>query len=120
MMRSRLADKECTPCKAGTLPLAGTELKKLYNELRNGWRVVDYHHLEKDLEFKHYLTSVAFTQEVAELAEKAGHHPDITLSYDELRLVIYTHEIDGLHENDFILAAKIDRKIEEYRDKLKA
>lgn len=80
---------------------------------------MDEHHLEKDLKFREYLAAAQFTMELAELSERNRHHPDITLSFDNLKLVIYTHKIDGLHENDFVLAAKIDERIGQYRDALR-
>lgn len=120
MTISNLAARECVPCKGGIPPLRGAQLDGLYGALGAGWRLVDEHHLEKDLAFRDYLRAADFTREVAELSQRNRHHPDITLSYDNLKLVVYTHKIHGLHENDFILAAKIDEKIEEYREHLKS
>ncbi|HPC96403.1 MAG TPA: 4a-hydroxytetrahydrobiopterin dehydratase [Sedimentisphaerales bacterium] len=53
--------------------------------------------------------ALAFVNRVGELAERENHHPDIDLSYGKVRIDLWTHKIGGLHENDFILAAKIDR-----------
>jgi len=116
---AELAARECIPCSAVTPPLKGDDLRRLRAQLGGGWRLVGEHHLEKDLRFPEYLDAAEFTNAVARLAARARHHPDITLSFDDLKLIIYTHKIDGLHENDFILAARIDREIERFRDRIR-
>jgi 4a-hydroxytetrahydrobiopterin dehydratase len=105
---SDLAKKECIPCKGGVPPLNGRELTKLLEKLEGGWRVMDEHHLEKEYRFKDFRTALDFTNRIGELAEAQGHHPDINLSWGKVKLVIWTHKIDGLTENDFIFAAKAD------------
>ncbi|MDP8959072.1 MAG: 4a-hydroxytetrahydrobiopterin dehydratase [Actinomycetota bacterium] len=106
---SELADQECIPCRGGVPPLEGDDLEELSARLDEGWRVVDQHHLEKEYRFKDFRGALAFTNRVGELAEEQGHHPDIYLSWGKVRLLIWTHKIDGLHESDFVLAAKADR-----------
>jgi len=105
---SDLAKKECVPCKGGILPLREPEVSELLAELGEGWRVVEEHHLEKEYRFKDFRTALAFTNRVGELAEAQGHHPDIYLAWGKVRLVIWTHKINGLTESDFIFAAKAD------------
>jgi 4a-hydroxytetrahydrobiopterin dehydratase len=102
-----LAEKECAPCKGETPPLKGKELDKLAKQLK-GWRVVDEHHLEKEYKFKDFREALDFTNEVGELAEAQGHHPDINLSWGSVKLTIWTHKINGLTESDFVMAAKVD------------
>ena len=104
-----LADKECEPCKGGIPPLQGDELKKYQEELDAGWDVVDGHHLEKTYEFPDFKSALDWTNKVGLLAEDVGHHPDIHLSWGEVRLTVWTHKIDGLAEADFVFAAKADR-----------
>ena len=104
-----LADRECIPCKGGVPPLEGEELEVLTDALGGDWTVVDGHHLEKEYRFDDFRQALAFTNRVGELAEEQGHHPDIHLSWGKVRLDIWTHKIDGLHDSDFILAAKADR-----------
>ena len=105
---SDLAQKECVPCKGGVPPLKGQELTALQEKLGGDWQVVAGNQLEKEYRFKDFLTALAFTNRVGELAEAQGHHPDIHLSWGKVKLVIWTHKIDGLTESDFIFAAKAD------------
>src|SRR4051812_3447119 len=103
-----LSKKECIPCKKDAPPLKGDDLQKLYSQLGKGWSIIDEHHLEKSYSFPDFKTALAFTNKVAEIAEKEGHHPDIHLSYGKVKIIIWTHKNNGLTENDFILAAKCD------------
>lgn len=103
-----LAQKECVPCKGGVPPLNGTELTALQEQLGGDWQVVAGHQLEKEYRFNDFRTALAFTNRIGELAEAQGHHPDIHLSWGKVKLVIWTHKIDGLTESDFIFAAKAD------------
>jgi 4a-hydroxytetrahydrobiopterin dehydratase len=103
-----LADKRCVPCARGAEPLKGGEIEKKAKELHRDWRVVDEHHLEREFTFDDFRQALDFVNEVGELAEEQGHHPDIYLSYGKVKIQLWTHKIKGLHENDFILAAKID------------
>lgn len=66
------------------------------------------HHLEKEYRFADFKTALDFTNKVGAVAEKEGHHPDIYLAYGKVKIVLWTHKIDGLSESDFILAAKCD------------
>jgi 4a-hydroxytetrahydrobiopterin dehydratase len=104
-----LAEKECVPCKGEVAPLKGQDLARLADGLKEGWRVVDEHHLEKEFKFKDFRTALAFTNKVGDLAEAQSHHPDIYLAWGKVKLTIWTHKIDGLTESDFVLAAKADR-----------
>lgn len=105
---SNLTKKKCTPCEGGVPPLSGEELEKYRAELRGGWHVVNEHHLEKEFSFKDFKEALSFTNQVGEIAEEEGHHPDINLTWGKVRICTWTHSINGLSENDFILAAKID------------
>jgi len=70
---------------------------------------IDAHHLERQLTFPDFKSALRFVNQVGNLAEDQGHHPDITLAWGKVGITIWTHKIDGLTESDFILAAKIDR-----------
>lgn len=102
-----LSTKHCVPCHGGVPPLAAGEIASLLAQLE-GWEVVDGHHLSKSYKFKNFAAGLAFVNFVGGLAEGEGHHPDICLGWDYVRINIHTHAIDGLTESDFILAARID------------
>ena len=106
-----LSKKICIPCTKGTPPLKGAQLQGLHQQLKPGWKAIEEHHLEKDYAFHNFVEALAFTNRVGEIAEKEGHHPDIHLSYGKVKIVLWTHKINGLSESDFILAAKIDELI---------
>ncbi len=106
---SKLAAKQCVPCKGGVPPLAGKELDELLAQLGpNGWVAVNDHHLEKSYTFPDFSSALAFVNRVGAVAEEQGHHPDIYLAWGKVRITVWTHKIDGLTESDFILAAKAD------------
>ena len=104
-----LAARECIPCKGGVDPLSGQALQDLYALLDNDWQLVEEHHLDKTYKFRDFATALEFANRVGALAEEVNHHPEIRLSWGWVRLIIYTHKIDGLTESDFYWAAKADR-----------
>ena len=106
---SDLASKTCIPCRGGVPPLTGAPLRKLHDELANGWKVMEGHHLEKEYRFEDFRAALDFTNRVGEMAEEQGHHPDVELSWGRVKLLVWTHKIDGLTESDFIWAAKADQ-----------
>jgi 4a-hydroxytetrahydrobiopterin dehydratase len=108
-MATALAEKHCVPCKGGVEPLKGEQIDRQMAELDPEWRVVDEHHLEREFTFRDFREALEFVDRVGALAEEENHHPDIHLSYGKVKIGLWTHKIDGLHENDFILAAKIDQ-----------
>jgi 4a-hydroxytetrahydrobiopterin dehydratase len=106
-MSSELAKRECKQCDGGTAPLKGEALKKLQQQLDGGWQVAEQKRLEKQFKFPDFRQALDFTNRVGEIAEEQGHHPDIFLTYGEVRIQIWTHKAGGLTESDFVLAAKI-------------
>ncbi len=106
---SELASRECVPCRGGVEPLKGEALAELAAELGGDWRVVDEHHLEKTYSFPDFRTALDFTNAVGELAEEVNHHPEIYLTWGKVKIELYTHKIGGLHEADFVWAARADR-----------
>jgi 4a-hydroxytetrahydrobiopterin dehydratase len=101
------ASKECVPCKGGVPPIKGRELEGLLRHAP-GWAAVDEHHIVRTFKFPNFKTALEFTNRVGAIAEEQGHHPDILLSWGKVEVSLYTHKIDGLTENDFIMAARID------------
>lgn len=106
-MASELAKKHCVPCVGGVPPLAPDKIAELLGQI-DGWHVVDGHHLEKEYRFPDFLQALAAVNRIGALAEEQGHHPDLYLAWGKVKVVIWTHKIDGLTESDFILAAKSD------------
>lgn len=102
-----LSQKTCVPCKGNTPPLTEAALETLYKQLDGAWKIVDKHHLEREYAFKNFKEALSFTNQVGQIAEQEGHHPNIFLSYGKVKVQIWTHKINGLTESDFILAAKI-------------
>jgi 4a-hydroxytetrahydrobiopterin dehydratase len=107
--RMQLQNKRCEPCQAGEERLKGPALRALLRWLDEGWQIIDDLRLEREFTFKDFREALAFVNRVGRLAEEEGHHPEMILNWGKVRVRLWTHKIDGLHENDFILAAKIDR-----------
>lgn len=105
---SDLAKKDCVPCRGGVPPLNGAQLAELEQQVQ-GWETVNEHHISKTFKFPDFVQALAFVNQVGELAEQQGHHPDIYLAWGKVQITVWTHAIDGLTESDFILAAKIDQ-----------
>lgn len=103
-----LIKKKCTPCEAGTPPIKGQKLLEMKKQLKEGWNIVDEHHLEKEYRLKNFKQALELTCAIGKIAEEEGHHPVIILTWGKVIVKIWTHKIDGLSENDFILAAKCD------------
>ena len=105
---AQLAEKQCVPCRGGVESLKGEAIEQLAKQLQPDWKVVGEHHIEREFKFKDFRQALDFVNRVGEIAERENHHPDILLSYGKVVIQLWTHKIHGLHENDFILAAKID------------
>jgi 4a-hydroxytetrahydrobiopterin dehydratase len=102
-----LTKKKCVPCEGGVPKITGAEAQRLLSQL-DAWRLIDDHHLTKVFVFPDFAQALRYVNKIGELAESEGHHPDVHLSWGRVELELLTHAIDGLSENDFILAAKID------------
>ena len=100
--------KKCVPCQGGIEPLKGQQLADYLQQLGADWTLIEEHHIEEEFKFKNFKEALAFTNKVGELAESQGHHPDIFLAWGKVKVTLWTHKIGGLHENDFIMAAKIE------------
>ncbi|MBX9744074.1 MAG: 4a-hydroxytetrahydrobiopterin dehydratase [Chlamydiales bacterium] len=107
-IEKQLIKKTCIPCKKGVAPLKGLAVQDLLKELSEGWKVVEDRYLEKEYLFSNFQGALRFANQIGEIAEAECHHPDLYLSYGKLKVQLWTHKIDGLSENDFILAAKCD------------
>ena len=111
---TKLSDKRCKPCEGGVLPFNISEIHK-YQKMVDGWNITknekNIYFLEKKFNFKNFLESQNFVNQVGKISEIEGHHPDISFGWGYAKVTITTHAIEGLSENDFILAAKIDKNI---------
>ena len=105
---AELANKTCIPCKGDVTPLKGTALQSLHEQLNNDWQLIDDHHLIKHYKFPDFKSALSFTNLVGTIAEAQNHHPDIELGWGKVVVTIFTHKIDGLTENDFVLAARVE------------
>ena len=108
---SKLAQRHCVPCRGGVPPLHGDALEELQQDLGADWSVVNEHHLEKEYHFKDFREALAFVNRVGAIAEAEGHHPDIEFGWGRVKIVLWTHKINGLTESDFVLAAKADEAL---------
>jgi 4a-hydroxytetrahydrobiopterin dehydratase len=103
-----LADRRCVPCKGGIPPMPRPQAERYLAETPL-WRLDEAAtHITRRFEFKDFAAALAFADRVGALAEAEAHHPDIAFGWGYAEIVFYTHKIKGLHENDFIMAAKID------------
>lgn len=102
-----LTKKKCISCEAGTPPLKEEEINKLLEQIPT-WTLKDGH-LYKKFKFKNFAEAMKFVNKIAEIAENEGHHPDFSVHYNKVEIELWTHAINGLSENDFIVAAKIDK-----------
>jgi 4a-hydroxytetrahydrobiopterin dehydratase len=103
-----LASRTCVPCRGGTPPLTEEAVAIFLRELHGDWRLVDGKRLEREFRFKNFRFAISFVQSIGAIAEEQKHHPDLCFGWGYVRVSLLTHAIDGLHENDFILAARID------------
>ena len=109
---SDLTKKKCVPCEGGIPSFDKTEIHKYLKKV-DGWDVKndkdEIYYLIKEFKFKNFLESQNFVNKVGSIAEAEGHHPDISFGWGYAKIKIFTHAIKGLHESDFVLAAKVDR-----------
>lgn len=107
-----LSKKKCIPCEGG---IPAFDLKEIHKYLKkiDGWDVLKdefkNYFIEKNFKFSNYIESEKFVMNVGKIADKEGHHPDISFGWGYAKVKISTHAIKGLAESDFVLAAKIDK-----------
>ena len=110
-MTEKLTQMKCSACRGDELPLADEEIEDLMPQVVE-WALVEREgikRLERIFEFRDFAQALAFTNQVGEVAEEEGHHPVIELTWGRVTVTWYTHKIKGLHQNDFIMAAKTDK-----------
>jgi 4a-hydroxytetrahydrobiopterin dehydratase len=104
-----LSKKKCKPCEGGIPPLDQKEIEELKIHIKNDWEISDGKKLVKEYSFVNYRHTMDFANKVADLAEEEGHHPVMHVYYGRIVIELWTHAINGLSENDFIMAYKIDK-----------
>jgi 4a-hydroxytetrahydrobiopterin dehydratase len=107
---NELARKKCVPCEGGVAPLTAEQIRPLLKGLQ-GWSQ-DGKTIAKTYAFKNYFETMAFVNAAAWISHREDHHPDMLVGYNQCRVSYITHAIDGLSENDFICAAKLDALFE--------
>lgn len=112
-MSDTLTDKHCVPCEGGTDPLKRDRAEELLAQIP-GWQIdTDGKKIYRRFEFKGFYKTMAFINAMAWVANQEGHHPDFEAGYNFCLIHFTTHAIDGLSENDFICAAKINALLDE-------
>jgi 4a-hydroxytetrahydrobiopterin dehydratase len=107
---NELTQKRCLPCEGGIPALRAEQVRELLAALPAWKLTADNQRIRREWRVKDFLTALDFFQRVGQLAEDEGHHPDLHLvGYRNVAIEIWTHAVSGLTENDFILAAKIDK-----------
>ncbi|MBI5498670.1 MAG: 4a-hydroxytetrahydrobiopterin dehydratase [Deltaproteobacteria bacterium] len=102
-----LAARKCVPCTRGAPPMEREQAVKLLEETP-GWELsTDARKISRKFTFRDFAAAMSFVGRVGELAEQEGHHPDIAFGWGYSTVTFWTHKIGGLHENDFIMAAKV-------------
>jgi 4a-hydroxytetrahydrobiopterin dehydratase len=108
-MVDALVGKTCTPCRGGIPPLEPSAAAELRTQVPQWELKDDARRIERTFRFRDFREALAFVDAVGELAEAEGHHPDVSFGWGYATVALQTKKIKGLHENDFILAAKVDR-----------
>jgi 4a-hydroxytetrahydrobiopterin dehydratase len=112
MKEMNLYTKKCTPCQGGILSMPTEVAEKFLSEVA-GWKLNDdATKLQRIFNFGNFDESLSLAKRVGELCEKEGHHADITFGWGYCKIEFQTHKINGLHENDFIMAAKVNKVAE--------
>jgi 4a-hydroxytetrahydrobiopterin dehydratase len=104
----QLSEKRCVVCGSGVPKLDHSQVQTMLEQL-NGWSIVDSGKLIKSFSFSDFMSPMDLANKIAAIAEQENHHPDLVIRWGSLTVTIWTHAAGGLTENDFILAAKIDK-----------
>ncbi len=108
---SELAKMKCSACRGDEPPATPEEIREMLGDLPD-WEVIEVEgekRLTRLFEFKNFAAALQFTNQVGEAAEEEGHHPKLVTEWGRVGVSWWTHKIGGLHQNDFIMAAKTDQ-----------
>ena len=109
---SELAEQQCAPCRGDEPPLDRDQIDDLMSYLDDGWKLIERNgspRLRRTFRFKGFQPALDFTMEVGHIAEEQGHHPRIVTQWGSVTVDWWTHKIDGLHNNDFVMASRTDK-----------
>lgn len=109
LQKSELLQKSCKPCEGGVPPLDAKKAEDMLKQIPEWQLKEDF--IEREFKFKNYYHTMAFVNAIAWIAHKENHHPDLEVGYNHCKVRFSTHAINGLSENDFICAAKINELI---------
>lgn len=120
-MELSLVSRKCIPCEIGTPPMTPSQAQMLLGEVKD-WELKEENSkngktiskIQKKLKFKDFRESLLFVNKIGKLSEAEGHHPDIFISFSRVTLTLWTHAAQGLTENDFVMAAKIDQALNNF------
>ncbi len=111
-VKNDLVERNCTPCEGGVPPLEAEAARELLKALHENWSISDDGKwIRREFNFTNFNRTMGFVNAMAWIANTEGHHPDLEVHYSQCVVNYSTHAIDGLSENDFICAAKIDRLV---------
>jgi 4a-hydroxytetrahydrobiopterin dehydratase len=109
-MSEGLAQRVCEPCHGGTPPLSSEEANTLLGQL-DGWRIDERGRLARTFGASDMVAAAELVMRIARIAEAESHHPDLRVTWRGVYVTIWTHAINALSINDFVLAAKIDQVV---------
>ena len=104
-----LAKRKCEACEPGTPPIDEDRAEELERQLNSEWEREANQKIHRQIRFRNFRDAFGFATRIALLAEDEGHHPDMTIGWGYVGVELTTHTAKGLTDNDFIIAAKIDR-----------
>jgi 4a-hydroxytetrahydrobiopterin dehydratase len=110
-MPVELAKRKCEACAPGTPPVEEAQAKELHSEIDPAWKLESNRSIRRSFKFRNFRDAFGFVTRVALLAEDQGHHPDLEIGWGRADITFTTHAAGGLTDNDFIMAAKIDRMV---------
>jgi 4a-hydroxytetrahydrobiopterin dehydratase len=111
---TELSFLKCVACRGGDPMLTDAEIAELHPQVPE-WEIIEVDRikrLQRIFKMKNYLEAVALTNKIALIAEKEDHHPLIVLEWGKVTVQWWTHVVKGLHQNDFIMAAKVDELLD--------
>ena len=108
-----LHNMKCVPCQAGAPKATDEEITEFFSQ-SPAWKLIErdgVKRIKRSFKFKNFVQALAFTNKVGDLAETESHHPVLVTEWGKVTVTWWTHKIGGLHQNDFIMAAKTDQLV---------